>query len=83
MSRAFYVALIYLHPPAFRREFSGEMVWIFEEARRSEGALALVTDALASLLRQWLLRSGTWMVAVAVVGGLIWISAALLVISPP
>lgn len=83
VSRALYIALIHLHPPAFRRQFSGEMIWVFEEARQSEGAFNLVTDAFASLLRQWLLRNGTWKVAVAVVGGLIWISTALLVISPP
>lgn len=58
--RFVYVLLISLHPPSFRRRFSQEMFWIFEEAANSWGASSLFCDAILSLLRQWLLRSGLW-----------------------
>ena len=51
MTRALYRWLLWLHPPAFRREFAGEMLWIFEEAS-AEGVAPLFADGLLSLLRQ-------------------------------
>jgi hypothetical protein len=60
MSRTLYRALVSLHPPAFRREFEPEMLWIYEEAAPERGGAALVLDAFLSLARQWLLRSGCW-----------------------
>jgi len=54
-----YRALIRAHPEPFREQFGEEMVWIFEETRQS----ALFYDALVSLARQWLLRSGAWTMA--------------------
>jgi len=75
MMRALYRCLLQLHPPSFRRQFAGEMLWIFEEASSSQGTLALFLDGLISLARQWLLRSGSWKVAVAIVGGLLEITA--------
>ena len=63
--RPCYRCLLWLHPPAFRREFGGEMLWIFDQAAESQGALPLVCDGLGSLARQWLLRSGWWKIAIA------------------
>jgi hypothetical protein len=74
MTRNLYRWLLWLHPPAFRREFAGEMLWIFEEAA-VEGVAPLFADGLISLLRQWLLRSGQWKLAAAVVGGLLEVTA--------
>jgi hypothetical protein len=84
MLRTLYACLLLLHPPAFRRRFSPEMLSIFDEAASWPGALPLFIDALASLARQWILRSGSWKLAVAMVcaclqivaGGLIWIALA-------
>jgi len=61
--RALYRSLLWLHPPAFRREFAGEMLWIFDEAAAAEGSAALVADGFASLVRQWVLRCGAWKIA--------------------
>ena len=74
MTRALYRWLLWLHPPAFRREFAGEMLWIFEEAA-PQGVAPLFGDALISLLRQWLLRSGQWKLAAALIGGMIEVTA--------
>ncbi|MBZ5617379.1 MAG: hypothetical protein LAQ69_01410 [Acidobacteriia bacterium] len=75
MTRVLYRWLLWLHPPAFRQEFAGEMMWIFEEASASEGVAPLFADGLVSLLRQWLLRSGSWRIAAAIVGGLLEVTA--------
>jgi hypothetical protein len=74
MTRTLYRWLLWLHPPAFRREFAGEMLWIFEEAA-AEGVAPLFADGVISLLRQWLLRSGPWKIAAAVIGGLVEVTA--------
>jgi hypothetical protein len=63
--RTCYRCLLWLHPPVFRREFAGEMLWIFDESARTEGAMALFFDGVGSLARQWLLRSGWWKIALA------------------
>lgn len=68
MTRLLYAFFLGLHPPAFRREFGREMLWIFDEARGSEGAFVLLLDLLLSLARQWLLRSGAWKLALALIG---------------
>jgi hypothetical protein len=65
MIRTCYRCLLWLHPPVFRREFAGEMLWIFDQAAESQGALALFSDGLGSLARQWLLRTGWWKIALA------------------
>jgi hypothetical protein len=65
-----YRLVLWLHPPAFRREFGGEMIWIFEETRGAAAVAMLFSDALISLARQWLLRSGAWKLLAAAVGGL-------------
>jgi hypothetical protein len=69
MTRALYSSLLRLHPPAFRRRFATEMLWVFDEARPSEGAVVLLFDLLISVTRQWLLRSGVWKAALALALG--------------
>ncbi len=60
MTRTLYRWLIGLHPPAFRRRFEPELLWIFDESNDVSGAAPLLYDAAISLLRQWLMRSGVW-----------------------
>jgi hypothetical protein len=74
MGRACYLILLRMHPAAFRR-FTEEMVWIYDETVPSSGALVLVMDALASLGRQWVLRSAWWKLAAAVAGACLQVTA--------
>lgn len=69
MSRNLYRALLWMHPPAFCKEFAAEMMWVYDEASAETGGAALVTDAACSLARQWFLRTALWKVMAAVVGG--------------
>lgn len=69
MTRAIYASLLRLHPPAFRRRFANEMLWIFDETLVSEGAVILLFDLLISVTRQWLVRSGVWKAALALALG--------------
>ena len=69
MIRLLYRLLLWLHPPAFRRQFADEMLWIFEETRGAAAVAMLFSDALISLTRQWLMRSGAWKLVAASVGG--------------
>jgi hypothetical protein len=71
MTRALYRCLLWLHPPVFRREFSGEMLWIFDEAAQSGTTRPLFSDAFISLARQWCLRSGYWKYAVVTLGAVL------------
>ena len=66
-----YRGLLWLQPPAFRRQFADEMLWIFDETQGTRAVTLLLSDVLISLARQWLLRSGGWKLAVAGAGGLI------------
>lgn len=66
-----YELLIWLHPPAFRKRFAPEMLWIFEEAENAWGAGSLLRDAMLSLLRQWLIRSDLWKWVVAGMAGIV------------
>ncbi|HUI56346.1 MAG TPA: hypothetical protein VLY04_15330 [Bryobacteraceae bacterium] len=75
MTRTLYRWLLWLHPPVFRRQFAGEMLWIFDEVSETEGGRLLLFDGLASLARQWLLRSGSWKVAAALILALMQVSA--------
>jgi len=75
MTRALYRWLLWLHPPLFRRQFAGEMLWIFDQSADSQGVCALFFDGLISLARQWLLRSGSWKVAAGIAGGLVQVTA--------
>lgn len=73
MMRLVYRLLLCLHPPRFRREFAQEMLWIFDETAAGGPRAILLGDALVSLARQWLLRSGAWKLLVAGAGGLVQI----------
>jgi hypothetical protein len=81
MSRALYRCVLRLHPGGFRQQFGDEMLWIFDEASITSGtdhrflwSVMLLADAVRSLARQWLLRSGSWKVAVALAGALIQVT---------
>jgi hypothetical protein len=50
------------------------MLWIFDEATGSEGTWTLFLDGFVSLVRQWVLRSGSWKVPVAILGGLLQVT---------
>src|SRR5437879_829331 len=58
MLRLLYRWLLCLHPPAFRRRYAEEMMWIFDEAA-AQGVASLFADALVSLTRQWVMRSAS------------------------
>jgi hypothetical protein len=66
MTRSLYRFLLCLHPREFREEFAGEMLWIFDEAANTLGPIPLLADAVVSLARQRLVRSGAWPYAVSV-----------------
>lgn len=69
MTRTFYRWLILLHPPSFRLRFEEELLWIFDESSDNSGSAPLLYDAVISLLRQWLVRSGTWKWVLAGIAG--------------
>jgi hypothetical protein len=79
MVRTLYTCLLLMHPPAFRRRFMSEMLCIFDEAWPSTCALTLIFDGFASLARQWVLRSGSWKLAVAVLGACLQVTAGGLI----
>jgi hypothetical protein len=84
VTRALYQGLIWLHPAAFREEFGAEMQWIFDESS-ANGVIALFADAVASLLRQWIVRYGLWKIAAGFVGGILhmWLVFSCLMLRPP
>ena len=79
MIRLIYQCLLYLHPPAFRRRFGAEMLWIFDQ----EPSARCAADAFLSLLRQWVLRSSLWKIAAAGIGAYLTLTAALGVMPRP
>jgi len=83
VTRALYASLLRLHPPAFRRHFAAEMLWVFDEARVSESAFVLLSDVIVSLVRQWFLRAGLWKVATAMLGAAMQVAPALWMGSRP
>jgi hypothetical protein len=84
VSRGIYRALLCLHPPAFRRRFADEMLWIYDQAAPDQGAASLVTDGCVSVIRQWLTNSGAWTIAVGAIGGLLeLLMAGSLIMGPP
>jgi len=72
-----------MHPAAFRHEFAGEMLWIFDEVASAQPVGRLFADGFVSLARQWLIRQGVWKVVAAAIGGLLYISFALRIASGP
>ena len=73
MTRAIYRCLLFLHPPRFRRDFARDMLWLYDETAPA-GVAPLFLDALASLARQWFLRTGSWKLALAILGALFQIT---------
>lgn len=70
MTRTLYRWLVGLHPPAFRLRFEEELLWIFDESIEA-GAALLFYDAVVSLLRQWVMRSGMWKWALGGIAGVL------------
>jgi len=75
--------LLYLHPPAFRKRFGAEMLWIFDQSVEESGAARLLLDGLLSLLRRWLLRSAIWRVLAALAGACATMVAGFMVMPKP
>jgi hypothetical protein len=73
--RSLYLSLLWSHPRAFRERFAEEMLWIFDETPSRNGKAFLLRDGFHSVARQWVMRSGMWKLAVAVV--LAFIQAAI------
>jgi hypothetical protein len=69
--RRLYCCLVWLHPAAFRQRFGEEMIWIFDEAAGTWGAVTLLADTGISLIRQWLTPSGLWKGLAAVIIGIL------------
>ena len=74
--RTLYRILLCLHPPAFRRAYGDEMIWLFDKTVSETGVCRLLLDAMLSVLRQWFLRSRLWLVPVACAGALFTVLAA-------
>ncbi len=68
--RSFYQLLVRMHPPAFRGRFGDQMISVFDEAG-ADHTFDLIFDGLLSFTRQWLLRTDSWKLLVAVCGGYI------------
>ena len=77
MTRLLYRCLLRLHPAAFRRQFAGEMLWIYDEAAASCGPVALLSDGVVSLARQWFLRTSAWTMAAGGLSALVLMSGML------
>jgi uncharacterized membrane protein len=71
MTRSLYHLIVRMHPPAFRGRFGNEMLSIFDEAGVRNSSAALLFDGLISFSRQWVLRSGSWKLPVAVGGAFV------------
>jgi Ca2+-binding EF-hand superfamily protein len=56
MRRILYIWLLRLHPAPFKHQFASEMLAIFDDPAARENSRGLCTDAIVSLLRQWVLR---------------------------
>jgi hypothetical protein len=63
--RTLYLSLLRLHPTSFRERFAEEMLWIFDETPTLGERTFLLSDGFRSVVRQWIVRSGMWKYAVA------------------
>ena len=79
MTRILYRCLLLMHPPAFRRRFAAEMLSIFDETAPCKDAFLLILDGVVSIARQWILRSGSWKPALAIVGACVQLTAGGLI----
>lgn len=77
MIRLLYGQVLRMHPRAFRKRFSAEMQLIVDEAAGLEGHFVLLADCLASLMRQWVQRSGLWEAILATVCALLGFTVLL------
>ena len=68
MRRAFYRFLLALHPASFQRQFSGEMLWVFDEAARDGQSAGFCADVAGSLVRQWARKPMLWSIVGALIG---------------
>jgi len=68
VTRTVYEFILWIHPPAFRRRFSDEMLSVFDEGAAGNFAFGLLLDGLISLARQWLGRTDSWKVLLAICG---------------
>jgi uncharacterized membrane protein len=71
MTRRLYHFIVRMHPPAFRGRFGSEMLSIFDEEGVSHARSGLLFDGLVSFARQWLLRTGSWKLPIALGGAFI------------
>jgi hypothetical protein len=71
MMRGLYQFILRMHPPQFRRRFCDEMLSIFDEVGSGQSGLGLLIDGVRSFARQWLLRTTSWTMLVAVCGALL------------
>jgi hypothetical protein len=71
MMRTLYLLILWLHPAAFRRRFGEEMLSIFEEDGMHDFAGSMILDCLASLARQWALRTDSWKILAALAGAFV------------
>jgi hypothetical protein len=58
--RRIYAYILRHHPPHFRDRFESEMLATFDDVARRRNSVALLFDAVASLIRQWIFRSRYW-----------------------
>jgi len=63
--RILYLSFLRLHPSCFRERFAEEMLWIFDQAPTLGERTFLLGDGFRSVVRQWIVRSGMWKYAVA------------------
>ena len=63
--RLAYRCVVRMHPRIFREQFGEEMMWIFEEATETHGALRLLGDGVISVARQRIFRPRPSSVVVA------------------
>ena len=78
MRRAAYRALLALHPPAFRRQFADELMWVFDQAEQDHETSGFCFDMALSLARHWFRERLVWAVGGAITGGMLlifWMSA--------
>ncbi len=71
MTRSLYQFVLWMHPSAFRRRFRDEMMSIFDEAGAHQSGFALLLDGFISLGRQWLIRTDSWKILIAISGAFI------------
>jgi hypothetical protein len=68
VTRSFYRFILCIHPPAFRRRFCDEMLSILDEGTARHAGFELLLDAFISFARQWLLRTDSWKLLLAIGG---------------